>query len=54
MLDETSLQILPELINAYYKEFKTAFILSSHQSFNLFSLRVSKIQITDRSLQLIT
>ncbi|HEY2348641.1 MAG TPA: ABC transporter ATP-binding protein [Puia sp.] len=54
MLDESSTQILPELINAYHKEFKTAFILSSHQSFNLFSLMVNEIFITDRSLQLIT
>lgn len=54
MLDEGSVHILPELINAYHKEFKTGFIFSSHQPINLFSLTVSQILITDRSLQLIT
>jgi ABC-2 type transport system ATP-binding protein len=53
MLDEGSVHILPELINAYHKEFKTGFIFSSHQPINLFSLTVSQILITDRSLQLI-
>jgi len=54
MLDEGSVHILPELINAYHKEFKTGFIFSSHQPINLFSLTVSQILITDRTLQLIT
>jgi ABC-2 type transport system ATP-binding protein len=54
MLDEGSVHILPELINAYHKEFKTGFIFSSHQPINLFSLTVNQILITDRSLQLIT
>ena len=53
MLDEGSVHILPELINAYHKEFKTGFIFSSHQPINLFSLSVSQILITDHSLQLI-
>jgi ABC-2 type transport system ATP-binding protein len=53
MLDEGSVHILPELINAYHKEFKTGFIFSSHQPINLFSLTVSQILITDRTLQLI-
>jgi len=54
MLDEGSVHILPELINAYHKEFKTGFIFSSHQPINLFSLTVSQILITDHTLQLIT
>lgn len=53
MLDEGSVHILPELINAYHKEFKTGFIFSSHQPINLFSLSVNQILITDHSLQLI-
>lgn len=53
MLDEGSVHILPELINAYHKEFKTGFIFSSHQPINLFSLTANQILITDRSLQLI-
>jgi len=54
MLDEGSIHILPDLINAYHKEFKTGFIFSSHQPINLFSLNVNQIIITDHSLQLIT
>lgn len=54
MLDEGSVHILPELINAYHKEFKTGFIFSSHQAINLFSLKTRQILITDHSLQLIT
>jgi len=54
MLDEGSIHILPDLINAYHKEFKTGFIFSSHQPINLFSLNVNQILITDHSLQLIT
>jgi ABC-2 type transport system ATP-binding protein len=53
-LDEGSIHILPELINAYHKEFKTSFIFSSHQVFKSFSLSINKILITDQSLQLIT
>ena len=34
-LDEGSVQVLPELISAYHKEFRTGFIFSSHQSFTL-------------------
>jgi len=53
-LDEGSVHILPELISAYNKEFKTCFIFSSHQPFNTYSLAINKILITDQSLQLIT
>ncbi len=52
-LDEESIQILPGLINAYHKEFKTGFIFSSHQSMNTFSLTTHQILMTDHSLQLI-
>ena len=52
-LDEGSIQILPGLINAYHKEFKTGFIFSSHQSMNTFSLTTHQILMTDHSLQLI-
>lgn len=52
-LDEGSVHILPELINAYHKEFKTGFIFSSHQSINMFSLTTHQILIADHSLQLI-
>ncbi|HEX3767492.1 MAG TPA: ABC transporter ATP-binding protein [Puia sp.] len=54
MLDEGSVHILPELINAYYKEFKTGFIFSSHQSLNVYSLTVGQILVTDHSVQLIS
>jgi ABC-2 type transport system ATP-binding protein len=53
MLDEGSVHILPELINAYHKEFKTGFIFSSHQPLNMFSMTTNQILITDHSLQLI-
>jgi len=53
-LDEGSVHIMPGLINAYHKEFKTCFIFSSHQAFQSFSLSINKILITDQSLQLIT
>ncbi len=53
-LDEGSVHILPELINAYHKEFKTGFIFSSHQSMNTFSLTTREILITDHSLHLVT
>jgi ABC-2 type transport system ATP-binding protein len=53
-LDEGSVHIMPELINAYHKEFKTCFIFSSHQPFKSYSLDINKILITDQSLHLIT
>jgi ABC-2 type transport system ATP-binding protein len=52
-LDESSVQILPELINAYYKEFKTGIIFSSHQSIS-FSPAIHKILISEHSLQFIS
>jgi len=53
-LDETAIQILPELMNAYYKEFKTCIIFSSHQHFNMQVLtKPNKILISDQKLQLI-
>ena len=54
MLDAGSVHILPELINAYHKEFKTGFIFSSHQPMNMLSLKTNEILITDHSLQLIS
>jgi ABC-2 type transport system ATP-binding protein len=53
-LDEGSIHILPELISAYNKEFKTCFIFSSHQPFKSYSLVINKILINDQSLQFIT
>jgi len=53
-LDEGSIHILPELISAYNKEFKTCFIFSSHQTFKSYSLVINKILINDQSLQFIT
>jgi ABC-2 type transport system ATP-binding protein len=53
-LDEGSVQILPDLINAYHKEFKTCFIFSSHQHFKSYSLPIDKILITDQSLHFVT
>jgi ABC-2 type transport system ATP-binding protein len=53
-LDHGSVHILPELISAYHKEFKTCFIFSSHQPFETYSLAIQKILISDQSLQLIT
>jgi ABC-2 type transport system ATP-binding protein len=52
-LDEQSIRILPGLISAYSTEFKTCFIFSSHQSFKTGLLKITKILISDRSLQLI-
>jgi ABC-2 type transport system ATP-binding protein len=52
-LDEGSIHIMPELISAYHKEFKTSFIFSSHQPFHSYSLDISKILISDQSLRLI-
>lgn len=53
-LDEDSVHILPELISAYHKEFKTCFIFSSHQPFKSYSLDIHKISIADQSVQLVT
>jgi ABC-2 type transport system ATP-binding protein len=53
-LDEGSVQILPELINAYHKEFRTGFIFSSHQSFNTQALIVHSILIADQNLHYIS
>jgi ABC-2 type transport system ATP-binding protein len=53
-LDEGSMHILPELISAYHKEFKTWFIFSSHQVFKSNLLPVDKILIADQSLHFIT
>jgi ABC-2 type transport system ATP-binding protein len=53
-LDEESVTILPELMNAYHKEFKTCFIFSSHQRFTSYSLAVTRILIADQTLQFIT
>ena len=53
-LDEGSIHILPELISAYNKEFKTCFIFSSHQPFKSYSLVINKILINDQSLQFLT
>ncbi len=52
-LDEGSVHILPDLIRAYNKEFKTCFIFSSHQPFKSYSLAINKILITEQSLQFI-
>jgi ABC-2 type transport system ATP-binding protein len=53
-LDEESVHILPDLISAYFKEFNTSFIFSSHQSFRSGALQIKKILITEQSLQFIT
>ncbi len=53
-LDEESVRIMPELISAYNKEFKTCFIFSSHQPFHSYSLTINKILIANQSLQFIT
>ena len=52
-LDEGSAHILPDLIRAYHKEFKTCFIFSSHQPFKSYSLAINKILINEQSLQFI-
>jgi ABC-2 type transport system ATP-binding protein len=52
-LDEGSVHILPYLIRAYNKEFKTCFIFSSHQPFKSYSLAINKILINEQSLQFI-
>ena len=53
-LDEESVHIMPELISAYNKEFKTCFIFSSHQPFHSYNLAINKILIANQSLQFIT
>ncbi len=53
-LDEESVHIMPELISAYNKEFKTCFIFSSHQPFHSYNLAIYKILIVNQSLQFIT
>lgn len=53
-LDEASVHMLPDLINAYHKEFKTCFIFSSHQSFMNYPLAIHKISISENTLQIIT
>ncbi len=52
-LDEGSVHILPDLIRAYHKEFKTCFIFSSHQPFKSYSLEINKILINEQSLHFI-
>ncbi len=52
-LDEGSVHVLPDLIRAYNKEFKTCFIFSSHQPFKSYSLVINKILINEQSLQFI-
>jgi ABC-2 type transport system ATP-binding protein len=52
-LDEGSIHVLPDLIRAYHKEFKTCFIFSSHQPFKSYSLVINKILINEQSLQFI-
>jgi ABC-2 type transport system ATP-binding protein len=52
-LDEGSIHVLPDLIRAYNKEFKTCFIFSSHQPFKSYSLAINKILINEQSLQFI-
>jgi ABC-2 type transport system ATP-binding protein len=51
-LDENAIHQVPDLINAYHKEFGTCFIFSSHQPFKTYSTGVKKILITDQTLQL--
>ncbi len=53
-LDEESVHVMPELISAYNKEFKTCFIFSSHQPFHSYNLTINKILIANQSLQFIT
>jgi len=53
-LDEGSIHIMPDLISAYHKEFKTCFIFSSHQPFKSYSILIHKIRIHEQSLQFIT
>ena len=52
-LDEGAVHSIPDLINAYHKEFSTCFIFSSHQPFNSYTQIIHKIMIMDQTLQLI-
>jgi ABC-2 type transport system ATP-binding protein len=52
-LDEGAVHLMPDLINAYHKEFGTCFIFSSHQSFNSYAQPAHIIQIMDQTLKLI-
>jgi ABC-2 type transport system ATP-binding protein len=52
-LDEGSINIIPELISTYHREFRTSFIFSSHQMFRSNSLVVNNILISDQSLRCI-
>ena len=52
-LDEESIHILPDLISAYHKEFKTCFIFSSHQPFKSYSQEIDRIAITNQSIQVV-
>jgi ABC-2 type transport system ATP-binding protein len=52
-LDEESAHILPGLISAYFKEFNTSFIFSSHQPFKCNNQQIKNLLITDQSLQLV-
>jgi ABC-2 type transport system ATP-binding protein len=52
-LDEEALHHIPDLISAYHKEFRTCFILSSHQPFTSYSQAVFKILISEQTLQII-
>jgi len=52
-LDEGTTHQMPELINAYHKEFGTCFIFSSHQPFISHSQEIHRILISDQTLQLI-
>lgn len=52
-LDESSTRILPELMSAYHKEFKTSFIFSSHQPFKSYSLTIQKITIENQSVEVV-
>jgi ABC-2 type transport system ATP-binding protein len=53
-LDESAIQAMPGLIHAYYKEFGTCFIFSSHQPVQFNSHSIHKIRVADQSLHFIT
>ncbi len=50
-LDDEAIQAIPDLMNAYHKEFKTGFIFSSHQPLRNYAPEVRKIMMYDQSLQ---
>jgi ABC-2 type transport system ATP-binding protein len=52
-LDEGAVHHIPDLINAYHKEFSTCFIFSSHQAFKSYAQPIHKILIMDQNLQFI-